>query len=513
MKKHLYNTFFSLPKASLILFLISPCLAIAQINYDSTFNRNARFLYDEAGTNETFITTLTQQDGKVLIVGETDYDPDEANNYRILVIRLNDDGTYDHSFGQQGKVYIDTPDATDRANGATLQTDGKILIVGYQGLFKGTVYRLNINGSLDPTFGTGGKAVINPESVYEFRSIKIQSDGKIVVAGYGFINSRFSYLIARFLNSGALDPSFNSQGYHKFRTSTSNLEEDSGAGYGLDIHNNKIISCGYNERAKEEGTVVRLNTDGTLDNTFGNSGTMQLILGQDLFLYDVVVNNDGKIILGGRYESSSSLHRAILIRLFPNGNMDAAFGEGGYRLYGSGFGAGKIFMYQNERILIGGGSYLAMVNSSGSLLQELSIDIGNNVFFTYATDIHVDQMQGKIYMTGAFIQDLSSWHYGGFTIRMNPDMSTSIPWEDRTDIILKAYPNPVAEILTIENSSRSLMADIQLVDDMGRTVMSTAATGSTDSQIQLNLAHLPPGIYYLSVIDHIGFKTIPIIKL
>lgn len=105
-------------------------LTAQTIGLDPTFANNGRFFYNETGTREEGSAVLEQPDGKVIIIGVTDYDPDEGNNSRIIVIRLNSNGSFDNLFGTNGKVYIDTPNSSDQSSNAVLQNDGKIVICG-----------------------------------------------------------------------------------------------------------------------------------------------------------------------------------------------------------------------------------------------------------------------------------------------------------------------------------------------------------------------------------------------
>lgn len=509
---------YTIATALLALLALQP--AAAQIGPDNTFGTSGRFLYNELGTNESFVSILEQPDGKVIAVGETNYDPDEANHHRIFVVRLNPNGTYDTSPGSfpGGKVYIDTPLSTDEAAAAVLQPDGKILIAGTKGS-QGTVYRLNANGTLDNTFGTGGKAVISSESVYRFRNIKLQANGKVVVSGSGFIDSRFSYLIARFNTNGQLDNAFNSAGtpgYIKFRTHTSNNREDNGAGYGLAIQpDGKIVSCGYNEL--DDGTVVRLYSYGALDPTFASGGIKYIDFQRDMSLYSVAIQDDGKILVGGTYDYSSSLVKAQIIRLLPNGNFDNSFNGSGLGWYGNDFGVGYEMTLQCDgKILIGGIDYLARVKPDGLIDQSFASNGHYSFSFNYYPSAQTIYFgKNKVYLAGYYYHQSSFSDQGGFVLRLNNDINCGSVSTDESesDIVLNLYPNPVRDILNIQIGNDTEVKDISLTDNLGRLILSNNQFFSNGSVVQCDMTQLPLGTYYAVVTTSHGRRAIPVLKM
>jgi uncharacterized delta-60 repeat protein len=502
--------------AMLALFALQS--ASGQIGYDNTFNGNGRFTYNEVGTNENVVAVLEQPDGKVVVVGETNYDPDEANNSRIIVVRLNPNGSYDNTLGANGKVYIDTPNSTDVPNAAELQSDGKILISGYQGSYKGTVYRLSTNGALDNSFGSGGKAVIAAESVYEFENIKVSSGGKIVVSGVGFIGSRFSYIIARFNTNGQLDNSFNNSGFIKFRTSTSNYEEDNGAGYGLAIQpDGKIVTCGYNE--KEDGTVARLNANGTLDPTFGLGGIKYIDFTRKMYLNAIEIQNDEHILIGGTYEYSSSTNKAQILRLLPNGNFDGSWGIAGTGIgwYGNNAGIGNDMSMQCDgKVLIGGSTQLFRVNTDGMLDPSFAINGEFSFTFDYYPNWETLFFQrNKIYLAGGYYQQSGFADQGGFVARFNTDISCgTTPIEEvESEISITLYPNPVRDLLTIQLDNETEVQTISLIDNTGRLILSNDQFYQNDYSWQYNMALLPAGTYFVIVVNAQGRRVMPVVKI
>lgn len=215
----------------------------------------AQFNVGPGGTYPAFNyggSVLVQNDGKILVAGTCKYSKD-ASPRRPVIFRLNSNGgTFDPSFGNGGVSYGDIIDPNmnlgsynDNIWCAALQSDGKILIAGSantswnNGDF--SVLRLNNNGTLDYSFGINGSTIINiGTGIEEVRSIAIQSDGKIILAG-------------------------------------------SSIGTGIDF------------------ALVRLNKNGTLDKTFNGDGKITTNIGSgDDFGCSVVIQSDGKVIVAGR---------------------------------------------------------------------------------------------------------------------------------------------------------------------------------------------------------------------
>ena len=174
-------------------------LAIARLHpsgvYDASFGDPVGRTTVDFGKLEDFNAALAlQPDGKILVAGRTNFD----GCCKFIVARLNSDGSPDESFGgADGRAVVSFGDDEAGAEGIALQPDGKIVVAGYKraGVNSAAVARLQPNGSLDSTFGDGGRASLEiPETVGT--DVALQPDGKIVVTGEaGGLTSDF--LVAR----------------------------------------------------------------------------------------------------------------------------------------------------------------------------------------------------------------------------------------------------------------------------------------------------------------------------
>ena len=183
---------------------------------DRTFGGDGTVVTDFGGF-DSIEDLAVQRDGKIVAVGAT-YGPTTGN--QVDVARYAKNGALDPTFGIDGKV---TTDFGGAANAVALQTDGKIVAAGVAASGGATGFdiglvRYDTNGTLDPTFGLGGKVVTDFGSSHDTAgAIAIQPDGKLVVAGstrpFGAYDSHPpDFALARSNANGTLDTSFGAGG-------------------------------------------------------------------------------------------------------------------------------------------------------------------------------------------------------------------------------------------------------------------------------------------------------------
>lgn len=236
-------------------------------------------------------------------------------------------GILDPTFGEDGIVITPLGSNYDNINSIALQPDGKIVAGGfYAGATDDfALTRYHEDGSLDDTFGDGGIVFTDfYESIERITAIGIQDDGKIVAAGYTYFVGKYYFALARYNADGSLDLTFDEDG-----KAMADVGTYGSVGVGMVLQpDGKIIVIGVatDEISLENAFgVVRFNTDGSLDNSFGLDGMVTTTnTGQDI-AFAVTLQPDGKIIIAG---SSSTLTTSdfTLMRLNPDGTLDAGFG-------------------------------------------------------------------------------------------------------------------------------------------------------------------------------------------
>ncbi len=166
---------------------------------DDSFGENGIITTDIAGHFESPQSIIFQPDGKFIIAGSTYNGVDND----FSVIRYNTDGLLDISFGINGITTTDFDDAFNYANSLALQSDGKIVVTGYGNIdsyFKFNTARYNANGSLDSSFDFDGLTTFEIGSDVDIcNSVAIQSDGKIILAGNSRTGGYFDIVLLRYL--------------------------------------------------------------------------------------------------------------------------------------------------------------------------------------------------------------------------------------------------------------------------------------------------------------------------
>jgi uncharacterized delta-60 repeat protein len=298
--------------------------------------------HSSGSTQDFAYDLILQPDGKIVIGGS--FSP--SATYASF-IRLNKDLTIDTTFGTDGFVSVDFF-GFSTVTGLRLQKDGKIAVVvsAYSADFTENylaLIRLNTNGTLDGTFGTGGKVLVQSiggsyETLFG-NCIEIQRNDKIVVAGFTLASDGSDeYLFAaRFNENGSFDTSFATNGVFKYGgVGISNLT----LARNLVIQpDDKIIVVGGGDVSGSTGIgatqlLLRLNYDGALDSTFGTGGVLQLDSMNGLLIRSVAsAKLQGNKILAWS-DNKNAGEPVHIVRYTEIGNIDTTygpFGTGGFR--------------------------------------------------------------------------------------------------------------------------------------------------------------------------------------
>jgi uncharacterized delta-60 repeat protein len=243
-------------------------------------------------------------------------------------------GDLDSRFGNGGVVATDFSQTDDYAFGIAVQPDGKIVVSGQSGIYPdlhSALARYNRNGRLDSTFGTGGKAVVTFDSSSDYLYAPvIQSDGKIVAAGS---TRGTAFLLARFNADGSLDQTFGNNG-----SVETTFGDPTAAAKAVVLQaDGKIIVVGVSGAGSyselNDFALARYNPDGSLDQAFGSSGKVKThfpgVFNTGSSATSVAFQPDGKLVVGGHYKNERTPHQFALARYNSNGNLDSTFGSSG----------------------------------------------------------------------------------------------------------------------------------------------------------------------------------------
>ena len=352
--------------------LQSPAWA-ADGDLDTSFDTDGKLTTAIGSGADIAYSVVLQSDGKILVAGNS-YN---GSNDDFAIVRYNTDGSLDTSFDTDGKKTTAIGSGADVANSVVLQSDGKILVAGYSNNGSNTyfaVVRYNTDGSLDTTFGTDGELTtaigLYTDVAY---SVVLQSDGKILVAGSSDIGSNYDFAIVRYNTDGSLDTSFDTDG-----------KKTTAIGSGADVANSvvlqsdgKILVAGYsNNGSNTYFAVVRYNTDGSLDTTFGTDGELTTAIGLYTDVaYSVVLQSDGKILVAGSSFNGSDNDFAI-VRYNTDGSLDSTFGTDGEltTAIGSGSdGANSVVLQSDGKIVAAGYSSNGSDNDFAVVRYTISV--------------------------------------------------------------------------------------------------------------------------------------------
>lgn len=386
---------------------------IARLNadgsIDNTFNSGT-------GTNDEIYSLAIQSDGKILVGG---YFSSFNGTTRNRIARLNFNGDLDNTFnpgsgtGASSAVYSILP-----------LSNGKIIIAGsfisYGGTAQNSISRLNSNGTLDTGFNSAG-GLIN--------SISLQPDGQLIIGGnFTSYAGAGQGRVTRISSNGNLDVTFNpASGGANAMVGTIALQPD-----------HKILLAGdftiYDGMARRK--IARANPDGSIDPSF-NAGNGPYSSGN---IYAIAVQNDGKILVGGNFTGFQNIFTGVgrIVRLNPDGTLDMTFNVGGIGPTGvtGSSSVGRIIVQQDGKILIGGGfdfyngtprTRIARLNTDGSL--DTTFDPGADLIpvtlpnstTVLGADMHL-QSDGKIIIFGVFQYSYNGEIKNGI-IRINSDGS------------------------------------------------------------------------------------------
>jgi uncharacterized delta-60 repeat protein len=322
-----------------------------------------------------------QPDGKILVGGYSNNGSDND----FVVARFNVNGELDEAFGNDGVSVVGVGSKNEKAFGIALQPDGKIVLVGTSNDGSNNdfaVLRFTEQGMLDRSFH-GGIVITNAGYTTEqARAVAVQADGKIIVGGSSnglWNNSDFTLI--RYNTDGSLDNSFGKNGFVK-----TDLNNSFDFLYAIALQGNgKIIAVGSSSGFNpEDFAAVRYNSNGTLDKSFANEGKFISSFGPGVDeAYSVALQLDNKIVIAGTAESGVNFDFAVM-RLDVNGGLDPSFGNGGKALtaLGANDKAFGVVIQSDQKIVAAGLS----VTGNGSDFSMVRYNINGTLDNSFSDD-------------------------------------------------------------------------------------------------------------------------------
>ncbi len=487
---------------SIALTCFSLFLTAQSLTLDSTFGTNGtlRTYLREPYGNPYGQNVVQLPNGEVVTIGLG-----VDSTLFAAVEKFGNDGALDSSFS----LKLRNLQSSNLALSA--QADGKILATGTRSAppYLGMVFRLNPDGSLDPSFGTDGAASIEATCFDNIIPMQL-SNGQILVFGDETpLPSDISIFACRLHSNGAVDASFGQNGYFRFALEDERVLVTAG----VEQPDGKLLLAGMSSWVP---FVVRINTNGSIDSTFGTGGYLIQPTPEGGEAYAITLQPDGKIILCGYSDPG---FQPTVARLLPNGSLDPSFGNGGVVYltelpdYTEGVG---VEVLPNGNILAGISSfynenfYLAQILPSG----ERDTSFGSNGIYMYLNDgfrARAMNRSANILAVSGQANVLSSGNKV-VLLRFILDLSVgTLNPNDPTALQALVYPNPVSEQFNLkfellEQAQVSIRA-FDLQGKLVQTLVQNQSFAAGEHDLHLVWANqLNAGNYILSL-EVAGKKT------
>jgi uncharacterized delta-60 repeat protein len=304
---------------------------------DTTFGTGGIVTTDIASSNDIAKALILDNNNRLVVAGESDTSSD-GSNHRFALVRYNADGTLDATFGTGGKVTTDVSPSYDYVGALLLDQNNRLVVTG-DGNFTHNrdvaLVRYNTNGTLDTTFGTGGIVRTDFGTIIDSGHALIRdNNNKLIVAGSKYDQVNSDVILARYNVDGTLDTTFGTGG--KVSTNLGSNRDEANAL--IRDSSNRLIIAGTNGTFGDIA-LARYSTNGTLDTTFGSSGIVTTgVATNNDSTNALIIDYRGRLVVAGTSASVNN-GQGVLVRYNPSGTLDTSFSTTG--VVTINFGAGR----------------------------------------------------------------------------------------------------------------------------------------------------------------------------
>lgn len=493
-------------KLFLCLGIFSAAVFSAQNQFlDPTFGTNGVFTYTPNNAlNFNYESGIITTQNKILVSGSSSVGNQEITNF---IQRLNSDGTTDSSFNTVilQPVY---PDPYIRFQKMCLQSDQKIILGDIMG---SRILRLNENGTYDTTFGNNGivsKSIFDPyfgpngiSGPFHLSKMLLTSNNKILLCMKISINQESAQMIARLNQNGSIDTSFGNNGI---------LIQESGLGSLLLQNDSKIVFIGQ----KYDGTFLkfRYTADGVLDTTYNNNNLQYTPLsGYVTYLFGTANSNNNTYIYG--FSSSVTGEYAItLMKLDQNGEFDTTFGTNGivnepyynssnYYVDNNGLYPTLLLDNSNNIYVVNMASPTGNSADMNQFVKKFKPDGSVDTGFGNNGVVDIDLGYRDTSRSAIITPDQKIMMFGNhqtpskgiITRVLNNTNTLSVKNQEVQKESLGIYPNPVKDILYLKNI-KSKDSDAEVMDLSGKIIMKLIINNN-----KVDVSSLVKGVYFFKV--------------
>ena len=478
-------------------------VTFSQINLDTSFNTTGLFNDNTPASQGPFvIKDVVELPSKaIILVGEKRLTNSIFGQNDLMVVKLKADGSLDLTFATNGVYRLNYQNDYDYASSVAVQSDGKILVGGAissGGAFHGALIRLNQSGSLDTTFGSGGIKLYHLSSAQDkINDILITTSG--IYLGYqkgvnGTIVQRAA--ICKVLNNGNFDTSFGTNGVLDFNYTSGASDE---ALKLVQDSSNRLVAQYYSSSTTSKVKVWRFSTEGNIDTSFGANGLYEYVQ-TDAFC-NIRAMGNSLMLLGGNSGPGITLRK-----LKENGQLDTTFGASGVVVFNQNNSRAKDFVVHNDGRLTVAGSSAGNKATLYRFLSNGTTDasFGTNGVLPFdhsGVTVFKYNSNKSQYLGISFTVDTSnlaspkplSW------IGRYSDTTLSIT-DQNYNVGVTIYPNPMKEVLTIKSSA--IVQQMALYDALGKKVLEQSNTNTLKTSV------LSKGIYLLELTFKNGHRVI-----
>lgn len=243
----------------------------------------------------------------------------------VTLARYTTSGTLDSTFGTSGIVTTSIGDGGAACASIIQPADQNIVIAGsavINGIGNGFAARYTTTGALDTTFGSSGLVDISDGSATQAFSVTLQSDNKILIAGVTLVSAINQFFLVRLNTNGSFDTSFGTNGIVSVQVPGSS--DDKALAVGLQSSGKIIVTGISNINNIPSISLARFTTSGAIDTTFGNNGFVITQLGLQSKARALVIQSNDSIVVAGDVDN-----QFCVVRYTSNGTLDNTFGIGG----------------------------------------------------------------------------------------------------------------------------------------------------------------------------------------
>lgn len=418
-----------------------------------------------------------------------------SNNLAPFLMHFSENGVHDTLLGNQGFITNSSFTSSLNVKDMTIHGNNIYICCQYGVTFPSSTLVLcyTISGNLNTTFGVNG--IISSSFPYGPKHIRTQSNGKVILSGYGTGLNRT--WVGRYNIDGSLDSSFATNGSFQTPTYISNQYD------GLKIDSQDRILIPTSDGNNGDFTILRYTSNGVIDSSFSNDGKVGFGYNNNDVAVDVVEQLDGKLVVAGNsVNTTTGFNYFVITRVDSIGVLDNTFGTAGKTLINTTSGiVGTypqiILTNQNKFIVPFENGDMIRLKSNGKLDSTFC----SNGWANGAGRLGGLQSTGKIVTAQSAGVPYLKRHIGDFSVGL-------VESEGVESDELLINPNPSSSNITIE--STTMILDLQVYDILGHQIFFNLINGKF---FEWNCQMLNSGIYILKINTMNGIKTKRLFKL